>query len=119
MPSPDWTVATAGSPGSISGGQFKNLTDLYFAQASSNNHSLDICSMGSSMGSSTITSKLSDHLQPGQTVQITKRGKPHGLYTKIPAQRIKRPDFLANLKKLGCSEAVGESLFKKFYDSIL
>ena len=64
-------------------------------------------------------SKLSDHLQPGQAVQVTKHGKPHGIYTKIPAQRIKRPDFLANLKKSGCSEAVGESLFQKFYDSIL
>ena len=64
-------------------------------------------------------SKLTAGLQPGQTVQITKHGKPQGLYTKVPAQRIKRPDFLANLRRLGYSEQVGESLFQKFYDSIL
>ena len=63
--------------------------------------------------------KLSDHLEPGQTIQITKRGKPHGLYTKVATQRIRRPDFLANLEKLGYSEKVGESRFQKFYDSIL
>jgi len=64
-------------------------------------------------------SKVSNGLQPGQTVQITKHGKPQGFYTKTPTRRIKRPNFLANLQELGYSEQVGEGLFQKFYESIL
>jgi len=33
-------------------------------------------------------------------------------------RRVKRPDFLANLERLGYSEKVGERMLEKFHDSV-
>jgi antitoxin (DNA-binding transcriptional repressor) of toxin-antitoxin stability system len=63
-------------------------------------------------------SKTTDSLKPGQSLTITKRGKPLGVFTKLPNRPIKTPDFLANLKKLGHSEKLGDQILKEFYDSL-
>jgi hypothetical protein len=45
---------------------------------------------------------------------ITKRGKPLGVFTKQPNYRIRTPDFLRNLKKLGHSKKLGDEILKEF-----
>ena len=43
-------------------------------------------------------SKVADELEQGQTITITKRGKPLGFFTKAPAANtVPMPDFAANL----------------------
>jgi hypothetical protein len=63
-------------------------------------------------------SKTANSLRAGESVTITKRGKPLGFFTKLPARQIKTPDFLANLKKLGHSATVGDQILREFYDSL-
>jgi len=63
-------------------------------------------------------SKTSGSLKPGQSITITKRGKPLGTFTRLPARPIKMPDFLANLKKLNYSPDLGDEILKEFNDSL-
>ena len=63
-------------------------------------------------------SKTAESLQPGQKVTITKRGKPLGVFTRLPARRIKMPNFLANLEATGVSKELGNQILKEFSDSL-
>ena len=63
-------------------------------------------------------SKTAESLKPGQSVTITKRGKPLGVFTRLPARRIKTPDFLGNLKKLDYPVELGDQILKEFNDSL-
>lgn len=54
-------------------------------------------------------SALSESLKPGESLFVTKRGRPLGVFTKNPKPK-KMPDFLANLKKLGHSAKEGQTL---------
>ncbi len=62
--------------------------------------------------------KLTDRLRPGQAVQITKRGKALAVLTKAPQRRMKAPNFLANVHKLGHGPTVGQSILEDFGDSL-
>jgi len=63
-------------------------------------------------------SKTAELLKPGQSVTITKRGKPLGVFTKLPTRRIKMPDFLANLEATGVSKDLGDQILKEFHESL-
>ena len=62
--------------------------------------------------------KTAQALQPGQSVTITNRGKPLGLFTRLPARRIKTPNFLANLQATGVSKELGNQILQEFHDSL-
>jgi len=51
--------------------------------------------------------KTTTNLKPGQSLTITKHGKPIGVFTKLPTRRIKMPDFLGNLEATGVSKKLG------------
>ena len=63
-------------------------------------------------------SKTAEALKPGQSVTITKHGKPLGVFTRLPKRKIKTPDFLGNLEKLGYPVEVGDQILKEFNDSL-
>jgi hypothetical protein len=63
-------------------------------------------------------SKMTAALSPSESVMITKRGKPLGVFTKQPNCRIRTPDFLRNLKKLGHSKKLGDEILKEFYGAL-
>ena len=63
--------------------------------------------------------KLADQLKPGQTLHVTKHGKPHGYYTRLGSAPVRLPDFWANLQKLRYSPKVGDRLLKKYFDDSL
>src|SRR3989442_6020383 len=68
-------------------------------------------------------SKTTGSLKPGESITITKRGKPLGVFTRLPApaarrRRIKMPDFLANLEATGVSKELGNQILKEFNDSL-
>ena len=62
-------------------------------------------------------SKTAEALKPGQSVTITKHGKPLGVFTRLPKRKIKT-DFMANLEKVGYSVEVGDQILKEFNDSL-
>ena len=62
--------------------------------------------------------KTAESLKPGQSITITKRGSPLGIFTRLPNRPIKMPDFLGNLEKLGYSEELGDQILKEFNDSL-
>jgi antitoxin (DNA-binding transcriptional repressor) of toxin-antitoxin stability system len=62
--------------------------------------------------------KTADSLKPGESVTVTKRGRPLGIFTKLPARRIKMPDFAANLAATGVSVAMGNQILQEFNDSL-
>ena len=62
-------------------------------------------------------SKTAEALKPGQSVTITKHGKPLGVFTRLPKRKIKT-DFMANLEKVGYSVEVGDAMLKEFYDRL-
>jgi antitoxin (DNA-binding transcriptional repressor) of toxin-antitoxin stability system len=55
---------------------------------------------------------LAQALKPGESITVTKRGKPLGFFTKAPKPR-KAPDYLANLQKLGHSMQTGQKLIEE------
>jgi antitoxin (DNA-binding transcriptional repressor) of toxin-antitoxin stability system len=62
-------------------------------------------------------SKVADTLGQGETVAVTKHGKPLGFFTKAPAQqRTEMPDFEANLSHLPCIGPVGEKIIAESLD---
>ena len=63
-------------------------------------------------------SKTAEALKPGQSVTITKHGKQLGVFTRLPKRKIKTPDFLGNLEKLGYPVEVGDQILKEFNDSL-
>ncbi len=58
-------------------------------------------------------SKLHAQLKPGESVDITSRGKPIGQYTKRPTRRIKLPNFYKEARKDGYGPEVGDLLLKR------
>ena len=63
-------------------------------------------------------SKTTEALKPGESVTITKHGRPLGVFTRLPKRRVKTPDFLANLEKVSYSVEVGDAILKQFYDRV-
>jgi len=62
-------------------------------------------------------SKTAEALKPGESVTITKHGKPLGVFTRLPKRKIKT-DFMANLANVGYSMEVGDQILKEFNDSL-
>ena len=50
-------------------------------------------------------------------LQVTEFGVPLVKVTRIGKSRVKMPDFAANLKNAGASQAVGDRIMRGFYDS--
>jgi antitoxin (DNA-binding transcriptional repressor) of toxin-antitoxin stability system len=61
--------------------------------------------------------RIADSLKPGETIEVTRRGKAVGKFTKTP-QKIKMPDFMALLERHSCPQAVGDQILKKFTASL-
>ena len=61
---------------------------------------------------------ITDSLKNGQTVEVTKHGKPVGRFTKTDGKRREMPDFLSWLEKFGGSKEVGNQILKEFNDSL-
>jgi antitoxin (DNA-binding transcriptional repressor) of toxin-antitoxin stability system len=57
--------------------------------------------------------KLQKALQPGETINITNRGKPLGRFVKEPANGVPLPNFLEHARADGYGPAVGDVLFRK------
>lgn len=62
--------------------------------------------------------KLARSLKPGQVLQVTEFGVPLVQVTRMGKSRVKMPDFAANLKNAGASQAVGDRIIREFYDSL-
>jgi antitoxin (DNA-binding transcriptional repressor) of toxin-antitoxin stability system len=62
--------------------------------------------------------QIAGQLKNGQAVQVTKHGKPLGLFIKAGVRRVKPPDFLANLKKHTYSKKTGNQAMAEFYASL-
>ena len=62
--------------------------------------------------------KTAESLKPGQSITITKRGKPLGVFTRLPNRRVELPDFLGNLRRLNYPEKLGDRILKEFNDSL-
>jgi hypothetical protein len=62
-------------------------------------------------------SKVTNSLEKGQTIAITKRGRPLGFFTKAPAQSsIPMPDFAANLDGMPYSPEDAERIIREVFD---
>jgi antitoxin (DNA-binding transcriptional repressor) of toxin-antitoxin stability system len=61
--------------------------------------------------------KVSDNLKGGQSVQVTKHGKPVGVFVKSRKPSSQMPDFMANLA--GRPKAVGNRLLREFMNESL
>lgn len=57
--------------------------------------------------------KLHNSLEPGQSVLITKNGKPLGRFVKEPQRGLKLPDFRKDALADGSSTEIGDRLLKK------
>src|SRR5512133_3813423 len=65
-------------------------------------------------------SKVAEELQEGQTIAVTKRGKPLGFFTKAPAgQRVAMPDFAGNLQSVPYSTDAAERFIREITDEPL
>jgi antitoxin (DNA-binding transcriptional repressor) of toxin-antitoxin stability system len=60
-------------------------------------------------------SDISGTLNAGESVFITKRGRPLGVFTKTPIIK-KAPDYMANLEKLGYSTKAGQKYIDEICD---
>src|SRR5689334_12695193 len=62
-------------------------------------------------------SSVTDALPQGQTIAITKRGKPLGFFTKAPAAAsVPMPDFAANLASMPYSPDDAERIVREVLD---
>lgn len=61
--------------------------------------------------------RILQSMKEGQAVEITRRGKPVGQFTKR-GKPIKVPDFLSLLEKSGYSIKTGNRILKEFHDSL-
>ena len=59
--------------------------------------------------------KIVKALAVGQSLHITSRGTPVGIFTKGTPKRVKMPDFFANLEKTGGDPKLGDQILKEFY----
>jgi antitoxin (DNA-binding transcriptional repressor) of toxin-antitoxin stability system len=61
--------------------------------------------------------KVADELEQGQTITITKRGKPLGFFTKAPAATaVPMPDFAANLASMPYAPEDAERIVREVMD---
>jgi hypothetical protein len=51
-----------------------------------------------------------DSLKPRQTLAVTKDGQALGTFIKAGRPKVKRPNFLANLRKLGHGKKNGQAV---------
>jgi antitoxin (DNA-binding transcriptional repressor) of toxin-antitoxin stability system len=57
---------------------------------------------------------LEKKLRPGESVTVTRHGKPVGEFTKRPTkQKIKMPDFEKDAKRAGISVEAGDRLLAR------
>lgn len=62
-------------------------------------------------------SKVAQQLGRGETVEVTRRGKPFGFFTRVPERAPKRmPNFAANLAKLPLVGPAGEEMIAMTLD---
>lgn len=63
-------------------------------------------------------SKLTTELPHGQTIAITKKGKPLGFFTKapVPSQPVPMPDFAANLEAMPYDPKEAERIIREVLD---
>lgn len=65
-------------------------------------------------------SKVADKLAQGETVAVTKHGKPLGFFTKAPAQGASvMPDFAANLAGVPLIGGTGQRIMSQVLDDPL
>lgn len=66
-------------------------------------------------------SKLTTELAQGQTIAVTKKGKPLGFFTKAPATRhpVPMPDFEANLARMPYEPKDAEKIVREVLDEPL
>ena len=67
-------------------------------------------------------SKLTTELPQGQTIAITKKGKPLGFFTKAsnsPPQPVRMPDFAANLESMPYDSKVAQDIVRCVLDETL
>ena len=65
-------------------------------------------------------SKVADELNQGETVAVTKHGKPLGFFTKAPGRTAARmPDFAANLAAVPRVGAAGQKIIADVIDEAL
>jgi antitoxin (DNA-binding transcriptional repressor) of toxin-antitoxin stability system len=65
-------------------------------------------------------SKVAQNLGQGETVQVTRHGKPFGFFTKAPERTPERmPDFAANLSNIPFIGPVGDQMIAKALDESL
>lgn len=66
-------------------------------------------------------SKVTAALPEGQTIAITRRGKPLGYFTKAPAHpaRVPMPDFEANLASVTYDAEEAERIVREVLDDSL
>lgn len=64
--------------------------------------------------------KHAQSLKPGQSVVVTNRGKPLGVFTKAGHPRPKAPNFLAELEKHTYSQEAGQHVIQAIlHDAVL
>jgi hypothetical protein len=63
--------------------------------------------------------KLTEELKPGEIIVVTKRGQPHGVFTKAGQRRRRAPDFAANLNKVGYSAKAGQKLIDHICNDLI
>ena len=65
-------------------------------------------------------SKVAQQLGQGETVEVTRRGKSLGFFTKAPERAPgKMPDFAANLSKIPLIGSAGEQIMATILDEPL
>ena len=57
---------------------------------------------------------ITSHLGSGQAIEVTKHGKPVGLFTKSAIRSMPMPDFAANLAEAPYSETEGEQFLNRY-----
>ncbi len=62
--------------------------------------------------------QIANQLKSGQTLQVTRHGKPLGLFVKVGARKIKTPDFLANLQPHSYAKETGNQALSEFYAAL-
>lgn len=62
--------------------------------------------------------KLTQNLKPGQSIQITKRGKIEGIYQKVARPAIKLPNFLEATERHPYPERIGARILKQLDEAL-
>jgi hypothetical protein len=57
-------------------------------------------------------SQLTEEMRPGESITVTRRGKPIGEFTKKPV-KIKMPDFKRDAERAGISVEAGDRVLAR------